>query len=542
LEESRQNQILIYAPDLLGETLSVQLSSVNKNIKVLLSKEDLTSQPKLVIWSIDNNELPNTISLELARLQERWDPSPILLLLPENINLNPDQILQYDCPGLLQSPNLKTLNEAINILMAGGRFVRINDQKTVKKKQFESSFGLGQWLLISGTQEINNALEDIAKALKYSSENPLLTLIILGRKRELNQAKSLLNYLWGPPQLSIQPLNGTYSKSNISNDNYTMEIKLKEKNPIAVCEEIFSRINNSVQGQLINSTGNLLALEGLKSSYRKELLTSLSNQLNQVILKLRDDKESNNKLQETWTELQPQLKQQTLRSLIGNYTRLELNGEPKAVGDELISRSDLNYNDYELPCSLRFLEPLILNKPLLLEGKLISPDDPRSIIHLELLLSNWIIRTAELISSEIISISSDWPEFRHYILNNNLVSTRELEKLRNQLNSQNQLQNLFTRPIRLYESKRLFYIIKNGNIKTTLVTEPRDDELRKLDWWQQQVTLLVEARDAIAPQLQSLIKYLGDLMVIILTKVIGRAIGLVGKGIAQGMGRSLSKG
>ncbi len=542
MEESRQNQILIYAPDLLGETLSVQLSSVNKNIKVLLSKEDLTSQPKLVIWSIDNNELPNTISLELARLQERWDPSPILLLLPENINLNPDQILQYDCPGLLQSPNLKTLNEAINILMAGGRFVRINDQKTVKKKQFESSFGLGQWLLISGTQEINNALEDIAKALKYSSENPLLTLIILGRKRELNQAKSLLNYLWGPPQLSIQPLNGTYSKSNISNDNYTMEIKLKEKNPIAVCEEIFSRINNSVQGQLINSTGNLLALEGLKSSYRKELLTSLSNQLNQVILKLRDDKESNNKLQETWTELQPQLKQQTLRSLIGNYTRLELNGEPKAVGDELISRSDLNYNDYELPCSLRFLEPLILNKPLLLEGKLISPDDPRSIIHLELLLSNWIIRTAELISSEIISISSDWPEFRHYILNNNLVSTRELEKLRNQLNSQNQLQNLFTRPIRLYESKRLFYIIKNGNIKTTLVTEPRDDELRKLDWWQQQVTLLVEARDAIAPQLQSLIKYLGDLMVIILTKVIGRAIGLVGKGIAQGMGRSLSKG
>ena len=55
------------------------------------------------------------------------------------------------------------------------------------------------------------------------------------------------------------------------------------------------------------------------------------------------------------------------------------------------------------------------------------------------------------------------------------------------------------------------------------------------------MTLLIEARDALAPQLQALTKRLGDLMVVILTRVIGRAIGLVGRGIAQGMGRSLGR-
>ena len=35
---------------------------------------------------------------------------------------------------------------------------------------------------------------------------------------------------------------------------------------------------------------------------------------------------------------------------------------------------------------------------------------------------------------------------------------------------------------------------------------------------------------------------LGDLIVLILTKVVGRSIGLIGRGIAQGMGRNLSKG
>ena len=61
-------------------------------------------------------------------------------------------------------------------------------------------------------------------------------------------------------------------------------------------------------------------------------------------------------------------------------------------------------------------------------------------------------------------------------------------------------------------------------------------------WPQQLVTLLLEARDALAPQLHSLLRRLGDLVVVVLTEVIGRAIGLVGRGILQGMGRSVGRG
>ena len=51
-----------------------------------------------------------------------------------------------------------------------------------------------------------------------------------------------------------------------------------------------------------------------------------------------------------------------------------------------------------------------------------------------------------------------------------------------------------------------------------------------------------ETRDALAPQIQMLVRRFGDLMVVLLTQVIGRAIGLIGRGIAQGMGRSLGRG
>ena len=148
---------------------------------------------------------------------------------------------------------------------------------------------------------------------------------------------------------------------------------------------------------------------------------------------------------------------------------------------------------------------------------------------------------SDLISSEAIGACSDWPELRRYLLRENLVSTRELERTRNQLNSQTRWKFLVELPIQLYESKRLFYELKNGSIEKSFHTEPRDDELRKLGWWQQQVALLLEARDALAPQVHNIFRRIGDMMVILLTQVLGRAIGLVGKGIMQGMGRSMGR-
>ena len=125
-------------------------------------------------------------------------------------------------------------------------------------------------------------------------------------------------------------------------------------------------------------------------------------------------------------------------------------------------------------------------------------------------ISNWLIRTAELISEEVISACGQWPELRRYLLNPELISTRELERLRNQLNSRNRWQNLIERPIQLYESKRLFYQLRKGNIVAILLTEPRDEELKSLNWWQQQVALIIEIRDALSPQIQTLIRKFGD--------------------------------
>ena len=228
--------------------------------------------------------------------------------------------------------------------------------------------------------------------------------------------------------------------------------------------------------------------------------------------------------------------------MAGTYVQLPQNGTLRPVVAQLLNRSDFSGSDQDLPDPSGMLMPLLRNQPVLVDGQLLPADDPRALLQLETLVSNWLVRTAELIGAELLDACGDWPELRRYLLRDALLSTRELERLRNQLNSQIRWSDWVERPIQLYESQRVLFQLQHGRISPLNLTEPRDHELNQLGWWQRQVALLVETRDALAPQVQTLVRRIGDLLVVILTQVVGRAIGLIGRGIAQGMGRSLGRG
>ena len=206
-----------------------------------------------------------------------------------------------------------------------------------------------------------------------------------------------------------------------------------------------------------------------------------------------------------------------------------------------LGQTDFSSDDQELPDPASMLAPLLADQPVLVNGQLLPADDPRSLLQLETLVSNWLVRTAELIGAELLDACGEWPELRRYLLRDPLLATRELDRLRNRLNTQDRWSEWVERPIQLYESRRTLFQLRQGRIEPLLLTEPRDKELNQLGWWQRQVALLVETRDALAPQLQALVRRIGDLAVVLLTQVLGRAIGLVGRGIAQGMGRSLGR-
>ena len=527
------------APSLLGESLALQLTSQDNNLEIILDIKDINGFPKLILFCLDDIELSNSIKLEILRLKERWDQSPILIVIPKSIKLSSSDLMTFGSEGVIQDPTIELLKDTINIILGGGRVFKINNETNYKESSFNNSYGLGHWLLTSGLSQINRDLHKIDHMIEKQSINTFYLFILIGRRRELLTAKRLILWLWGPLEVLIEsPI-----KNNIKPINkYNTDITIKNSSSKELWKVIYKRVNEKIQDDLINSTDELVALYSLNSLKRHNLFKTLLQEFSIIINKLDSMNDKEERFEDILQSITTELRANTLRNFIDSYDHLLKNGVEVSISDFLVDNAQLDILDDELPSIALIIDPILHNKPIHIDGEYISTEDPRCVIQLEMLILNWILRTAEIVGEEIISSCSEWPELRKYFLNKELVSTRELERRRNHINTKNQIQNLFRKPVRLYESKRLYYTIKNNIIERIIIFEPRDDELKKLDWAQRQIAFIIELRDALAPQVQATIQYLGDLIVLILTKVVGRSIGLIGRGIAQGMGKNLSKG
>ena len=542
-------RILLQAPALLAETLALELTRAHPEWTVVLQAQALDGAPSLLIWSIDTVSSLSAIEREVQAQSERWPLTPILLLLPDGLASSEEALLNLPAAGLLQNSNLGELTDSVSTLLGGGRVVRLTPGPSSTRQALNGSvMGLGQWLLVSGLQQISCDLQTIEALLAPPPSNPMLRFVLEGRRRELRSAHALLLWIWGPLQLGladIVPLRPTPDQFSPGEARGPGErvtaITLKQRNGLAVWDAIEERLTSSVQSGLSNATGKLLALDGLHPARRRDLLLALLHQLSQVLIRLRDVQADPAHAQ-AWSQVQSEVRRQALASMAGTYVQIPREGVLRPVAEALLDHADLSSMDVDLPDPAAMLAALLAGQPGLVPGPLLPPDDPRALLQLEVLVSNWLVRTAELIGSDVLDLCGEWPELRRYLLNEPLISTRELERLRNQLNTQLRWDDWVQRPIELYESKRTLFQLKAGEIVPIQRLEPRDQELSDLGWWQRQVALLLETRDALAPQVQALVRRLGDLMVVILTQVIGRGLGLIGRGIAQGMGRHLGRG
>ncbi|WP_255087804.1 MULTISPECIES: DUF3685 domain-containing protein [unclassified Synechococcus] len=543
---SQPPQILLFAEPLLRQGLVALLGAEPAGYRLASGAEALVGAPQLVIWSLAAPLEPVNLLRELERLEQRWHPAPLLLLLPATPGLRRDWLLQLPAAGLLQQPDPDQLLAAVATLLDGGRVVELQGDgpQAAAEAQASGPLGLGQWLLQSGLQQIDAELRRCRRLLDPPPQSLLLALVLAGRVRELEAARNLLIWLWGPISLAWSQPEPTTPGSALPRPPLGggTEITLRHRTAEGVWQLIRERLATASAAALTpEPNGALFALQGLSPERRRDLLLALLSQLDQLLGRLRQERLRGDDLQGRWQQLQPELRRHALRQMAGPYVQLPQQGQLLPVADTLSGLSDLALTDPDLPPCLPMLTALLSAQPLLVDGRLLAPDEPQALLYLEALVGNWLVRTAELISGEVLACCGDWPELRRYLLVQELLATRSLERLRNQLNARQRWSAWFERPIQLYESRRLLYRLEGGTILPLLLTEPRDQELRQLGWLQQVVTLALETRDALAPQLQALLRRLGDLFVVVLTQVVGRAIGLVGRGILQGMGRSVSR-
>ena len=500
----------------------------------------LVSEPTrdldLVLWVLRGDEPPATLAHDLALARERWGPVPVLLVLSLDPADQASHWLALPVEGLLHQPTAERMLEALEVLADGGRLVDLPVAPAAAAAA-PLEAGVGARLLRSGLAEIAAERRRLQAWSRGGASGWLSRLVVAGRLRELAMAEQVLRLIWRVPPAAPAAASPTAAGA-LAVAAAPLRYTLPDRRPLTLLAHLDERLREGCRDlELGDGAAPLLALEALLPEQRSQLLQSLLHEFRLLVDRLAAEVPT--AVDDPWRLQQPRLRRRALQGLLGAYTRLPREGVLVAPLELLQDDPLLAEEDPELPDLWPCLQGLLSGRPLLLRGTLVAPDEPMALLELQRQLSNWLVRNAELIARRLLEASAAWPELRRALLVEELLATRELERFRNRLNARDRWLALVERPRAIFESRRLLYAIENRRIAPQMQREIRDAELRRLGLWPQLVTLLLEIHDALAPQVALLLNRLGQLAVLLLTQVLGRAIGLIGRGVLQGLGRGL---
>ncbi len=540
MKTTKERSILIIAPSLIAESISLKLTSLDNDLNISLDRNDPQIYPSLIIWNILNYESEDLIRLELIKIKEKWPDSKILVIFSIEFMKDDSPLPNLNCEGIILNPQVEKVLDSIKIILDGGRVFDLN-AKYPEIFNSKKVLSFNQKFLTSGLKQIDSEINNIFRYLNYENTPKLYKFILKGRLRELITAKSLLIFLWGNTlEINSNNVFSDFPKSDLKTKDDT--IFIKNKNSLDIWEIIYNRLlkkYSSIKIDIDLKNPDLI-LTGLKEEYINKLLTNILSELNKLI-KNTYEKKGEYFEEEEFISLISELKKNTLLNIEDSYFRVKKDNDSISLNKFLSENIPTIEDDSESHNVELFFKPIVNNQPLNFEGRIFPLYETESFKLVEEIISNWAIRTCNNIASEIFNLCSIHPELRVNLINNKLISTRNFERFRNNINNYNRWHNNIRMPIKFYESKREYIDIIDNKLIRFYKNENREKDLKNLEWFQRQVTLVIEIRDALAPQLEIVVRYAGNIIVTILTRVVGKSIGLIGKGILQGMGRANSK-
>ncbi len=308
---------------------------------------------------------------------------------------------------------------------------------------------------------------------------------------------------------------------------------------------LFDQISLRMPPGLVNYTEEPQEIDILNASRRQELLSTVLRCWGELLVDVRlsnlPPEGFGRFMGEKRSELLLDLWQASLSDFLGRYSTLTLEGNmvellPVLLQEQVaVERSILR----PIPGVEMLVGALLFSQPVTIDGTPYRPTSPEALERLGLLMENLLITVANAVVQPLLNHFAEVDAIREGFYDRRLLSTREIEKFRNNLSWKYRVAHLFREAQDIYESRYGLLGFSDRGIEKCTIYAPRRQDLTTLTPLQQSVTLMLEVRDAVAPQLKFLAGWVGSGMVYVLTQIVGRGIGLIGRGIIQGVGSSI---
>lgn len=407
-------------------------------------------------------------------------------------------------------------------------------------------------LFISGVQRIDQQLQNITASLENQQVLGSFNQIVLeGQARELRAARWLIGQILG----SRRADNLANSSQNMSQlDNIGNQISDRQSsasitnlatntNVLAVQASLWDRAIAKLQNNLVNFSKIPLEIDILKEEKKRELLYIALRQIEQSLTDLRFSQIQPSQLEARISEVLGYIWQATVTDFFGKYycvhdrfnSNLEVNIVEVLLEDKLIVKAE--FLD-KIPQVDNLFSHLLFGTEMAISNSSGAIGTIEAMQRGEIILDNLIVQIANAVIQPLLNNFGDFEEIKQSFYRYNLMATREVEKFRNDLSWKYRLEKYVIEPKLIFESRHILFSLADSGIRQTSIYVPRTRELQQLQGVQLTVTLALELQDAIAPRLKSAISFIGSGFVYVLTNVIGRGLGLIGRGVLQGIGNA----
>ncbi|MEO1299014.1 MAG: DUF3685 domain-containing protein, partial [Cyanobacteria bacterium J06636_16] len=382
-------------------------------------------------------------------------------------------------------------------------------------------------------------------------------LVLAGKYRELRAARWMVQRLLPLPAASPVPevptVSNTNGMSNSGIPRLSTDRVMAAGGAIAniasspppvfvgdvrtrVCEAVFRKLQFSLE----NQSNSPLEIDILRSDKSRELLYTTLRAFETLLDDLQQAEIPPGQLALRTPEFIHDLWKVVTLDFFGRYYTPPVDGLEQPMVTVLqqdaavVETAILN----QIPAIPALLAHLLFQTSLDIDGAPYIATAPEALRRSQFLLENLLVQVACAVMQPVLNRFAEVESLKRTLYQRRIISTRDITRFRNDLSWRYRWDSLVNEPKAIFESQyRLFALTPQG-IQTHTIYAPRQAELASLSQAQYLLTLALEARDAIAPRFRSAFSFVGSGVVFILTEVVGRGIGLVGRGIVKGIGNA----
>ena len=537
-------------------------------LQILAKAQEGPNQVNLVVLELGNGRSLSSqqLGLQLCRhLKIQYPNLPLLLLSSVQeqgllLAARSAGVNGY-CP---KGTPVSELVTAMQEIVAGGSWwhgeIREDTRYALENLSPSSRLPFAQLrkrLRLSGMRYIDATLAEVTAQLQVPGLPLLDKAVLAGQRRELLAARWLLNRLLASaverrevPRWRNVPIGNNFASVQLqppANPRLSTSISKSEPNkqntasllsPRSLQAALFASCITKLQLPLQNLTATPLEIDILREDKKRDLLYLVLQKVADSLDEIRASRVEINQLSELKNTLLVDAWEAATTEFFGKFARVRVGNNNLEIVNFLLQSSAIVQKEIfqKIPLAEELFSYLLFQTDLQIDNASYPAGSSEAKEYAEMLLENLLIQIANGVIQPLLNSLADVEEIKRSFYDRQLISTREIERFRNNLSWRYRLRNYVNEPQAIFESRYELFVFAPRGIATISIYAPRGQELAQLSGIPLVITLAIEFRDAIAPRLQSLLSFLGSGVVFVLTQVIGRGLGLVARGILQGIG------